>query len=173
MIANTDKMALFDHEFMMSVKEYTYTLYKSSIFYLTAYYINKRTLDLSIPSIGKNKLVFIKNMFEVCYWQPSKMGTKYHCECYCNLNLDHVVFFLLQVNVVLRGLVYLKLIKYSQSIPKSRRLLILKVIFINWWLFRNNFDNGKCYFSAVAMIEMQRSDRPHSRPLFYRDQRVY
>lgn len=86
MIANTDKMALFDHEFMMSVKEYTYTLYKSSIFYLTAYYINRRTLDLSVPSIDKNQLVFIKNMFEVCYWQPSKMGTRYHCKCYCNLN---------------------------------------------------------------------------------------
>lgn len=70
MIANTDKIALFDNESMMSVKEYTYTLYKSSIFYLTAYYINRRTLDLSVLSIDKNKLVFIKNMLEVCYWVP-------------------------------------------------------------------------------------------------------
>lgn len=93
-------------------------------------------------------------MFEVCYWQLSKMGIIYYCECYSNLNLDYLVFFLFQVNVVFCGLVYLKLVRYLQLILKFRCLLILKVIFINWWLFRNNFDNGKCYFFVVVMIEM-------------------
>lgn len=49
-------------------------------------------------------------MFEVCYWQLSKMGIIYYCECYSNLNLDYVVFFILGKCCVL----WFSLFKISQ-----------------------------------------------------------